>query len=98
MTDAYDPPRRYARLPVSIDCAVEGASGRASMRVSELSIGGGYVDTIIQFSEGSPVSIRAALPAGDVVLTGRVIYAQPGYGFGVAFEDLADSRNVGFAE
>jgi hypothetical protein len=91
MPDEYDPPRRYARLPVSIDCAIEGASGRASMRVSELSLGGCYVDTRIQFAEGSPVSIRAALPGGEVLLTGRVIYAQPGFGFGVAFDDLADS-------
>jgi hypothetical protein len=91
MSDAYDPPRRYARLPVSIDCAIEGASGRASMRVSELSLGGCYVDTRIQFAEGSPVTVRAALPAGEVILTGRVIYAQPGFGFGVAFDELAGS-------
>ena len=82
--------RRYPRWPVSIDCEVEGSSGRASMRMSELSIGGCYVDTRTQFSEGTPVTITAMFPGADLVLTGRVLYAHPGYGFGVGFDSLPD--------
>ena len=86
----YNPPRRYPRLPVSVDCQVEGASGHASMRVSELSLGGCYVDTRMQFGADAPITIRALLPTGDVVFTGRVRYEQPGYGCGVAFDPLSD--------
>jgi hypothetical protein len=87
----YDPQRRYPRLPVSIDCLVEGASGHASMRVSELSLGGCYVDTRMQFGANSPITIRAQFPSGEIVFTGRVLYEQPGYGLGVAFDPLSDS-------
>ena len=87
----HDPQRRYPRLPVSIDCQVEGASGHASLRVSELSLGGCYVDTRMQFGVDTPMTIRAAFPTGEAVFTGRVIYEQAGYGFGVAFDALSDS-------
>jgi hypothetical protein len=86
-----DPQRRHPRLPVSIDCQVEGASGHASLRVSELSLGGCYVDTRRQFGAGAPVTIRAAFPTGEAIFTGRVIYELAGHGFGVAFDELSDS-------
>ena len=90
-----DQKRRFPRQPVSIDCQVEGSSGRASMRVSELSLGGCYVDTRMEFTPGTPVTIRAAFPGGESVLTGRVIYMQAGYGFGVAFDELpAETRQM----
>lgn len=60
------------------------------MRLSELSVGGCYVDTRTQFSEGSPITITAMFPGADLVLTGRVLYVQPGYGFGVGFDQLSD--------
>lgn len=91
MTDTHYPPRRYPRHPVSIDCQVEGASGHASMRVSELSLGGCFVDTRMQFDPGQTVSIRASLPEGGIDLSGRVIYLLSGYGFGCAFDPLPDA-------
>ena len=83
--------RRYPRVQVLIDCQVEGTSGRAPTRLSELSLGGCYVDTRTQFSVGASVTIYAAFPAGDVVLSGHVLYVQPTYGFGVGFDDLPDT-------
>jgi hypothetical protein len=84
-------PRRYARWPVAIDCEVEGASGRASMRLSELSLGGCFVDTRTLFTEGMATTIVAFFPGGELTLPGRVLYVQPGYGFGVGFDALPDS-------
>jgi hypothetical protein len=89
-TPQYDPPRRYPRLPVSVDCEVEGASEHATLRVSELSLGGCFVDTRMQFSPGVAIAIRAVLPDGELLVAGRVLYEQTGYGFGVAFDPLPD--------
>ena len=89
MTDDRQP-RRYPRWPVSIDCEVEGAATSASMRLSELSVGGCYVDTRMVFSDGTPVTIKAMFPGADLTFTGKVLYAQPGYGFGVGFDPLPD--------
>lgn len=83
--------RRYPRWPVSIDCEVGGASGRSSMRLSELSVGGCYVDTRTMFAEGTPVTITAMFPDTELTFTGRVLYVHPGYGFGVGFDPLSDA-------
>jgi hypothetical protein len=83
--------RRYPRWPVSIDCEVEGASGRSTMRLSELSAGGCYVDTRTMFAEGTPITIKAMFPAAELTFTGRVLYVQPEYGFGVGFDPLPDA-------
>ena len=85
-----DQKRRFPRQSVSIECQVEGSSGRASMRLSELSLGGCYVDTRMEFAPGTVVTIRAAFPTGELTLSGRVIYMQSGYGFGVGFDDLPE--------
>jgi hypothetical protein len=69
---------------------VEGAATSASMRLSELSVGGCYVDTRMTFSEGTPVTIRAMFPGADLTFTGKILYAHPGYGFGVGFDPLPD--------
>jgi hypothetical protein len=82
--------RRHPRWPVSIDCQVEGASVGSSMRLSELSVGGCYVDTRVDFRQGTPVTITAAFPASEVVFTGTVLYVHSGYGFGVGFDALAE--------
>ena len=83
--------RRYPRWPVASECEVEGASGRSSMRLSELSAGGCFVDTRTLFTEGMATTIIAFFPSGELTLPGKVLYVQPGYGFGVGFESLSDS-------
>ena len=88
MSEPSGSKRRYTRQRVSIDCQVDGASGRASMRLSELGLGGCFVDTRMEFSPGTPVTVRAAFPSGELVFKGRVIYILSGYGFGLAFEEL----------
>ena len=81
--------RRFRRLPVLVDCRVEGASGRTEMRLTDLSPVGCYVDTTIAFPAGSKVTLYAALGEGEVPLSGRVIpMQQAGWGFGVEFVDL----------
>lgn len=90
--------RRHPRCPVSIDCQVDGASVGSSMRLSELSVGGCYVDTRVDFREGSRVTITAAFPSAELVFTGKVLYVHAGYGFGVEFDRLADPTREGVEE
>jgi hypothetical protein len=42
----------------------------------------------MEFSPGTPVTVRAAFPSGEMVFTGRVIYTLSGYGFGMAFDEM----------
>lgn len=85
----WTPPRRYPRSPVSIECQLEGVSAGASLRLSELSVGGCYVDTRTDFRPGERVTITAAFPSAELEFRGTILYVHSGYGFGVAFDTLA---------
>ena len=53
--------RRHVRLPMVVECQVDGISGRGSMRLSDLSLSGCYVDTATGVALGSTVAIAAVL-------------------------------------
>ena len=88
----YAQKRRYPRLPALVDCRVEGASGRAEMRLTDLSPVGCYVDTNISFPPDTRVTLHVTLGDSEVALSGRVIpMASTGFGFGVEFTDVDDT-------
>ena len=86
MSENEDKRRASVRKPVLLECRIEGASGRAEMRISDMSSGGCFVDTPIPYRSGDPISLTVSLDGTDVALTGRVAHVQPGYGFGVALD------------
>ena len=86
MSENEDKRRANTRKPVLLECRIEGASGRAEMRISDLSSGGCFVDTSIPYRSGDPISLTVSLDGTDVAMTGRVAHVQPGYGFGVALD------------
>ena len=89
---SYAEQRKFPRLPVLVDCQVEGASGRATMRLTDLSPRGCFIDTRMVLPEGTRVTVAAMLGDAQVQLSGRVIPMQTaGYGFGVEFVDLDEA-------
>jgi hypothetical protein len=86
MDEPYTHRRRWPRQSVTLECRIEGVSGRASIRLSELSFGGGYVDTSADFSAGMPVRLVMVLDGNEANVSGRVVYTHPGMGFGFAFD------------
>lgn len=89
---SYAEKRRYPRLPVLVDCRVDGASGRSEMRLTDLSPVGCYVDTSISFPPGTNVTLRVMLGEAEVTLSGRVIpMGTAGSGFGIEFVGLDDT-------
>ena len=83
----YAEKRRYPRLPVLVDCRIEGVSGET--RLTDLTPVGCYVDTTVAFPAGSTVNLNASLSGDEVPLSGRVIpMRQSGFGFGIEFVEL----------
>ena len=84
--------RRAERRSVRLDCRVEGASGRASARVSDLSITGCYVDTCVQFMHHARVTVSVNINAARILLLpGTVMAIHAGQGFAIRFDDLPDA-------
>lgn len=66
-------------------------SGRREARISDVSVGGCYIDSIADVSVGEEISFELRLPSGaSVPVRGKVAYVLAGNGFGVSFTSLPD--------
>jgi hypothetical protein len=84
MPEPYTSRRRWPRLPVAVECRIEGVS--TPLRLSELSFGGGYVDTTAILTAGDRVSLVLIIDGEEATVSGPIIYTHPAMGFGFAFD------------
>ena len=68
---------------------------RLLVRISELGVGGCYVDALTPFPEGTLVKLRIIRDQGAFESIGKVVYTHANFGMGVAFIDMtADQRAI----
>ena len=85
--------REEERVPVSLEVSWEGGSGRHTARVSDISLGGCYLDTLGMATPGEIIGLTIKLPDGDLLkLRGEVAYHLPNFGFSVCFTYLTDEE------
>lgn len=85
--------RRHGRRPFLYTAALEFLSGNREARISDLSPGGCYVDSIVSVTEGEGIALVLTNHAGDWMrFTGQIAYALPGLGFGIRFTNLTDGQ------
>jgi hypothetical protein len=70
------------------------ADTRLSGRVSDLSKGGCYVDTISPFPMGAEVKIRIVQNDQSFVALGQVLYSSVGFGMGISFTKIEAKKQV----
>ena len=88
-----DDRRQKPRLSVSLDAEWDGTTGRHPARVTNLSEGGCYMDTVGEVRRGETVGFRVLLPDGDwLYLEGEVRHYSVGLGFGVQFLELEEDQ------
>jgi len=81
--------RSRPRLTVSLDAVWDTTNGNQPARITDLSLGGCYLDTVGETMKGEIVCFRVALPDGDwLYLEGEVRHHAPRVGFGVRFLEL----------
>ena len=91
----WDTPRQYERIPVSLEIVLESSSGKRDARISDLSMGGCFIDIIAHARDGETVVFQVRLPAGPwAQLYGEVVYCSPGFGFGLRFTNLAGEERI----
>lgn len=87
-----DDRRSKPRLTVSLDAAWDR---NHPARVTNLSEGGCFLDTVGEVMRGEIVGFRILLTDGDFLyLEGEVRHYIPGAGFGVQFVDLNDEQQA----
>jgi PilZ domain len=88
-----DDRRSKPRLNVSLDAIWHGREERHSARVTDLSEGGCYLDTVGEVMTGEIVAFRVLLPDDDwLYLEGEIKHHRHGFGFGVQFVDLNEEQ------
>ena len=80
-------------MEVCLDAVWDGKSGNYTARVTDLSEGGCYLDTMGEALSGEIVSFKLSLSGADwLELTGEVAHQCPPMGFGLRFVDLTDEQ------
>ncbi len=85
--------RSESRLEVCLDAVWDGKSGNYTARVTDLSEGGCYVDTLGEAATGEIVHFKLQLPDGEWLdLSGEVAHTTPPLGFGLRFVNPNDEQ------
>jgi len=88
-----DDRRSKPRLSVHLDAVWNGGEERHSARITDLSEGGCYLDTVGEVMVGEIVAFRVLLPDDDwLYLEGEVRHHRHRLGFGVQFVDLNEEQ------
>ena len=87
--------REHERKSFLTEMVLDFASGRRQVRVTDISSGGCYVETIVTVQVGDEVKFELTHPDGhNVPFTGTVAYHFEGMGFGVKFTNLNDEQKA----
>lgn len=79
------------RAPVSLTAVCEGRMGRRSARISNISMGGCYIDTVGRIMVGEKLSFVIQTPDQRTLrLQGEVAYCHPTTGYGLRFTHLSE--------
>ena len=87
-----DEKRKFERKELVAEAALEFSSGKYDTRISELGMGGCYVDSIASVVEGEPISLTIKFGDNSMPFTGEIAYLLPGFGFGIRFTDVTEER------
>jgi len=88
-----DERRKYPRKSVSMEVRWEGMAGKYMARVSDISLGGCFIDTIGKAETGEHLSFSILTPRGEwLALQGYVVAYDPNVGFSVIYEALTPKQ------
>ena len=86
---------RRCALVASVEVTELRSGATLSARISELGVGGCYVDALNPFPEGALVALRILRDQGVFETKAKVVYCHSGFGMGLAFTELMpDQRSL----
>lgn len=95
-TDQISPDdrRQFDRSRLIVDVHFDGAESTGLASTKDISRGGLYLSTQTNIPVGSSLALRIPLGKEHAVVTGEVVYSNPGEGVGVKFRELSDEARA----
>lgn len=88
-------PRVHERVDFLAQIELDSASGMREVRVTDISEGGCYIDSIVSVRVDDPLKFDIVHPnGGRLSFTGAVAYHFDGVGFGVRFTDITEEQRL----
>ncbi len=96
----HDERRKIPRYAVNADSEVEEPRVRAKIngRMTDLGLGGCYVDAMMTFPVGTAVHLRMKREDLHFEADAKVVFSKPGLGMGLAFTELTSAHKEYLAE
>ncbi|HEY0097316.1 MAG TPA: PilZ domain-containing protein [Pyrinomonadaceae bacterium] len=89
--------RLQERVNIVLEARWEGLAGRHEARISNLSSGGCFIESIGQVQLHEQVRFEIQLPWGRwLPLQGEVVYYQPNFGFAIHLTELSEMQQRQF--
>jgi hypothetical protein len=86
---------RRCALVASVEVTELRTGALLSARISELGVGGCYVDALNPFPEGAMVALRIVRDQGVFETKAKVVYCDSRFGMGLAFIEMTpDQRSI----
>lgn len=87
--------RIHERAEVIREIVLESSAGRRPSRISDMSMGGCYIESITNFRKGEAIAFDLENTAGDVLrFSGNVAYVLEGFGFGLSFSNITPAHEA----
>ena len=83
-----DDRRKAPRAKCVLDGSWSGVSVGGSVRISDVSATGCFIETLATPQQGERVRVQLHLPQGPLSLNAEVTYVEPRMGFGMRFIDV----------
>ena len=80
--------RQHERFARALEGHWNGASGTSNCRISDISLGGCFIQSLAMPSVGEETTVTIHLGSHRAVLAGRIVYVEQGMGFSVQFQNV----------
>ena len=90
---------RRVSYPCEVECSGVGVGmSPLNPRISDLSVTGAFVDSMVTLPAGTKLRLKFSLPSLVVNVIGEVMHDMPQFGMGVRFLDLTPLQRVALEE
>jgi len=82
--------RRFPRISWIVEATLRSCTEDVNwkVRLTDISVGGCFVDTVVPLEAGSKVELKLTDNAGVMELPGKILYGQPYIGSAIAFDEM----------